>query len=280
MRLGGPVFRWEDDPELFARRHQEKGYQAATCPKFLKAGDTALNQKFLQEMEKRDIIVAEVGAWSNPLSPDRKEAEKNIAYMTERLALAEEMNAKTCVNVVGSGTTETWYGPDAANYTKDFFDHAVDVTRRIIDAVHPKRTRLSFEIMPYSFLDGPEEYLQFIKSVDRPAVGVHFDPCNCVNSPRRYYHLTPFLERCFDLLGDKIVSIHLKDIKLLVNRITVVFEEVPIGCGGMDYLTLLRRINRLPQDTPAILEHLNSEEEYDAAATALRNYAVQADVRI
>ena len=60
MRLGGPVFRWEDDPELFARRHQEKGYRAATCPKFLKAGDTALNQKFLQEMEKQVRIIGKV----------------------------------------------------------------------------------------------------------------------------------------------------------------------------------------------------------------------------
>lgn len=280
MRLGGPVFRWEDDPELFARRHQEKGYRAATCPKFLKAGGTALNQKFLRELQKRDVTVAEVGAWSNPLSPDKEEAEKSIAYMTERLALAEEMGAATCVNVVGSGTAATWYGPDAANYTRDFFDHAVDVVRRIIDAVQPKRTRLSFEIMPYSFLDGPQEYLQFLKAVDRPAAGVHFDPCNCVNSPRRYYHLTPFLEQCFDLLGDKMVSVHLKDIKLLVDRITVVFEEVPIGRGGMDYLTLLRRINRLPKDTPAILEHLGSEEEYDAAAAALRRYAAQAGVEI
>lgn len=45
MRLGGPVFRWEDDPELFARRHQEKGYRAATCPKFLKCGRHGVEPK-------------------------------------------------------------------------------------------------------------------------------------------------------------------------------------------------------------------------------------------
>ncbi len=280
MRLGGPVFRWDDDPALFALRHQEKGYRAATCPKFLKAGDTALNQQFVWEAAKRDVIFAEVGAWSNPLSPDMAEAEKNIAYMTERLALAEEIGAKTCVNVVGSGTTDSWYGPHASNYTKDFFDHAVDVVRRIIDAVNPKRTTLSFEIMPYTFLDGPEDYLRFLDAVDRKAAGVHFDPCNCVNSPRRYYQIGAFLEQCFYLMGNKIVSIHLKDIKLLTNRITVVFEEVPIGQGGMDYITLLRRIGRLDPDTPAILEHLNSEEEYDGAAAALRGYAKNAGIVI
>ena len=280
MRLGGPVYRWEEDPALFALRHQEKGYRAATCPKFLKAGDTALNEKYKREMAKRDVICAEVGAWSNPLSPNEEEAKKSIAFMTERLALAEEMGAKTCVNVVGSGTTINWFGPHASNYTKEFFDHAVDVVRSIIDAVQPQKTKLSFEIMPYTFLDGPEEYLRFLHAVDRKAAGVHFDPCNCVNSPRRYYQLTAFLNQCFDLLGDQIVSIHLKDIELLTRRITVVFEEVPIGTGGMDYLTLLRRISRLPADTPVILEHLNSEEEYDAAAAALRRYATEADAEI
>lgn len=280
VRLGGPVFRWENDPELFALRHEEKGYRAASCPGFLTAGDTDTNCRYVQALKNRDIVIAEVGAWCNPLAADRKEAEKNIAYMTERLFLAEEIGAKTCVNVVGSAGEATWFGPHFNNYSADFFALAVETARRILDAVHPRRTTLSFEIMPYCFLDGPEEYLRLLKAIDRKGTAVHFDPCNCVNSPRLYYHMREFLENAFRLLGPQMISLHCKDIRLKPEPVTVMFEEVPIGQGNMDYVTLLQHANLLADDTPMMLEHLEGENAYDAAALTLRSYAERAGVTI
>ena len=86
-----------------------------------------------------------------------------------------------------------------------------------------------------------------------------------MNSPRRFYENTAYIRHTFQLLKDEIVSLHLKDIALKPDALTVVFEEVPIGMGGMDYVTLMEEISRLPADTPAILEHLQTEAEYDLA---------------
>ena len=47
----------------------------------------------------------------------------------------------------------------------------------LIDAVKPKRTFLSIEMMPWSFPSGPDEYVRLIKAVDRQAFGVHLDVC-------------------------------------------------------------------------------------------------------
>ena len=96
-----------------------------------------MNTLFVRELEQRGILFAEVGAWCNPLSRDQKLAEQNIEHMIERLALAEELGAKTCVNILGTYTGKSWYGPHPDNYSADFFAQAVDVARRGVDAVKP-----------------------------------------------------------------------------------------------------------------------------------------------
>ena len=66
---------------------------------------------------------------------------------------------------------------------------------------------------------------------------------------------------------------HLKDIALRTDELTVMFDEVLLGTGGIEYLVLMEEIAKLPADTPAMLEHLETEEEYDKAAEAVIRFA-------
>lgn len=276
MRLGASVFYDGIDPEQYALAHVEKGYGAAVCPEWLSLERPKELENLKKAMKKHDIIVAEVGAWSNPLNPNKAEAEKSIRQMMDKLRLAEELGAVTCVNILGTKQTAGWFGPHAKGYSKEFFKEAVEVSQYIIDEVKPERTKLSFEMMPYYFLDSPEEYLKFLQAVDRKAAGVHLDICNTMNSPRRFYDNTNYIKHVFELLNKKIVTLHLKDIDLKAESTTVVFEEVLIGKGGMDLVTLMEEISKLPADTPAILEHLHTEEQYDMATNAATEFALKA----
>ena len=275
IRFGGPVFIDSIDPEALAAAHVTAGYRAAYCPESLTGRDENLISKTREAFSQADIMLAEVGAWCNPMSLDQDLARRNIAYVQERLALAEALGAGCCVNVVGTQSTDNWYAPHASGYTEDFFAQAVDVAREIIDAVNPVRTRMSFEVMPYMFLDGPEAYLRFLTAIDRPGAGVHFDPANCIYSPRLYYHNSDMIRQMFALLGDRIVSCHLKDIRLMAEPPTVMFEEVRIGLGALDYRVLLTELNALQRDIPAMLEHLPNENEYILASHAVRQIAAQ-----
>ena len=279
MRLGGPVFYQGNDPEAFALAHVEKGYKAAYCPPDIHTGMTDEIARYREALKKHDIVLAEVGVWNNPLSRDREEAKKAFDYAVSRLALAEEMGAKCCVNVVGTWYDRNWYGPCAENYTDDFFAYAVEVSRKIIDAVKPVHTKMSFELMPYVFLDSPQEYMRFLKAVDRSGAGIHFDPANCINSPRLLYGSAAFFEEAFTIFNDAIISIHLKDIDMRPYPLSVMLDEAPIGEGKLDYKRLLKLIDtRLPKDTPGMLEHLNDEASYDAAAASVRKFAAGAGV--
>jgi len=273
MRLGGSVFYNGTDPEEYALAHVKKGFGAALCPDWISIEKPSELINFKKAMKKHDITIAEVGAWCNPLHPDKKQAEENIQFMINRLRLAEELEATTCVNILGTKQTATWFGPHKDGYSESFFQEAVSVSQYIIDTVKPQHTKLSFEMMPYCFLDSPDAYLAFLKAVDRKEAAVHLDICNTMNHPKRFFENGEFIKETFELLKDNIVTMHLKDITLKEDSLTVAFEEVLLGTGGIDYMVLMEEIAKLPEDTPAMLEHLETEVEYDQAAEAVISFA-------
>lgn len=270
MRLGGPVFGDTSTPEAWIAALRAAGYTAATCPLDNKA-DAATIRAYAQAAAGADIVIAEVGAWSNPLAPDEAERTAARAHCKRQLALADAIGARCCVNIAGSRGTQ-WDGPHPDNLTDATFDLIVGTVQGIIDAVRPDRACYALETMPWMYPDSPDSYLRLLKAIDRPQMAVHFDPVNLISSPQRFFENTAFLRECFAKLGPSIKTCHGKDIAL-DGRLTTHLDEVRPGLGGLDYHTFLTELDKLPADTPLMLEHLPSEEEYDLAARHIRAVA-------
>jgi sugar phosphate isomerase/epimerase len=186
MRLGGPVSDESCDPERWVADVKRRGYTAVPAP--LQGGEPdAIVQAYVEAATAGGVLIAEVGAWSNPLSPDEATRKAALELCQERLALADAIGARCCVNIAGS-RGEQWDGPHPDNLTED------------------------------------------------------------------------------------IKSCHAKDIRLS-GKLTVHLDEVRPGLGSLDYRTFLREIDKLDPDTPLLLEHLPSEEEYALAAGYVRSVA-------
>jgi sugar phosphate isomerase/epimerase len=263
IRLGGPSFAKTEDPEELALAHRKLGYRAAYCPG-VALKDTDRIKALSEAFGRQDVVIAEVGRWCNLMEADPERRRKNLESVTEGLALAEAIGALCCVDIAGSFSRTSWFGPHPENLSQAYFDAAVENARKIIDAVKPKRARFTYEVMGWALPDGPDSYVRMIKAVERPAFGVHLDPCNLVNSPARFYQNTALLNECFDKLGQWIVSCHAKDLTWDVEM-NVHFREVAPGKGSMDYTTYLKRLAELPQNAPLMLEHLATAEEYAGA---------------
>ncbi len=265
--LGGPAER--GDPDTWIRDLKRKGYRAAYCPVGSSAPDDLI-RAYAEAARKADITIAEVGAWSNPISPDDRTRRKAIARCQGQLALADRIGARCCVNISGSRSKQ-WDGPHPDNLTKDTFDLIVETTRTIIDAVKPTRTYFTLETMPWAYPDSPDSYLRLLQAIERPRFSVHLDPVNMINSPQRYYRSGDLIRECFRKLGPHIKSCHAKDI-LLEPKLTTHLNEVRPGLGGLDYAAFLTELSRLP-DTPLMLEHLETDQEYRQAAEHIRSVA-------
>ncbi len=275
LRLGGPIFIKTDDPVQLAQEHRRLGYSAAYVPSVsLHESDkiAAIRKAF----SSHNVLIAEVGAWVNMLDADDEKRKKNIAYVTERLALAEEIGAINCVNIGGSYSKTQWDGPDARNMTREYFDATVENCRKVIDAVKPVKAKFSLEMMGWSLPDGPDSYLKFIKAVNRPAFGAHVDIANILNSPYRFYNNKALINETFKKLGPWITSCHAKDV---IGKEVHLAEAMP-GKGGMDYSAYLSCIVSLRQEAPLMLEHLRSSEEYDQAREFVRNKAGELGIQL
>jgi len=277
MRLGGPIFQRPNSPEAWVVSVQAKGYRAAYCPVGPDADDTTV-RAYEDAARKADLVIAECGAWSNPLSKEEKIRNEALANCRRQLDLAERIGARCCVNIAGSRGAK-WDGPCAEDLTEETFALVVESVRSIIDAVKPKRAFYTLETMPWMYPDSVESYERLIKAIDRPQFAVHYDAVNLVNCPARYFNNAALIREFVRRMGPKIKSCHLKDIRLAPD-LTVHLSEVPLGDGGLDHRCLLTELNGLDVDLPVMLEHLSGEKEYDAAARYARDVAAKAGVKV
>lgn len=278
MRLGGPIFGPAETPEQWLSEVKKEGYSAAYAPKAVQAWpiDTAACKGYEDAARAAGVVIAEVGAWSNPICSDPEERRKAVELCQQRLAIADTIGARCCVNITGSRGAK-WDGPHKDNLTQETFDMIVECTRTIIDGVKPKRTFYALETMPWALPDSADSYAALLKAIDRKGCAVHLDPVNLINCPSRYYDTAAVIRECFAKLGPQIKSCHAKDI-LLSRNLTVHLDEVPPGQGGLDYATYLHELNKLDPDVPLMLEHMKDAETYRAAAAHIRTVATTEEI--
>jgi sugar phosphate isomerase/epimerase len=276
MKLGGPVGGYSD-PAGWIAALDAKGYGAAYCPVGPDADDATV-AAYSAAARQAGVVIAEVGAWSNPLSRDATEREAALTRCRNGLALADRIGANCCVNIAGSLGAK-WDGPDGGDLTDETFEAIVAMVRSIVDAVEPSRACYTLETMPWMYPDSPDCYLRLMEAIDREHFAVHFDPINLINCPWRYYHNAELIDEFLTKLGPHIKSVHLKD-ATMSDQFMVHLNECRPGLGTVDYQALLRGLDKLRPDLPVMMEHLPNDEEYDLAAEYIRGVAREAGVAV
>jgi len=263
IRLGGPVDAKSNDPAEIARAHKAAGYRAAYCPN-VSLNDAGRIKAVRDAFGAQDVVIAEVGAWCNMVAAEAAGREKNLKYVCERLALADEVGALCCVDYLGSVVPGTQFAPHPDAFTSKGFELCVQTVRKVIDAVKPRRAKFCLEMMQWCLPDSPESYLDLVKAVDRKAFAVHLDPVNIIVSPRLYFGNASLLRTCFTMLGEWVTSCHAKDI-IAREELTLHLYECRPGAGMLDYRAYLTELHALPRDVPLMLEHLPNMQEYAKA---------------
>ena len=278
MRLGGSVMKPYNSPKEWLAQVKELGYSAVVFPVDSTASAATIRE-YADVCRDNDLLIGEVGAWRNVMALDPKEREANLDWNIRQLELAETVGANCCVNISGS-FAEYWDGYHPDLDTKETWDLVVSNTQRIIDAVKPTHTAYSLEPMPWMVPESPEQYLQLMKDVDRPAFKVHLDYCNMLNSIERYRHASEFITHCFELLGPHIVSIHAKDALIVQGGLPIVINEIIPGAGSLDLSLVTKLAHGLGDDIPVFVEHLDTHEQYMQAAKVMREAAKKAGVPV
>lgn len=262
MRIGAHVFGYSNARE-WAQLHKKLGYGAAYWPLALDAPEQQV-EEYAAEARHHDLLISEIGAWNNMLAADPDEAERNVQANIDALRLADRVGARCCINITGS-LSDTWDGPHPKNMSEEVFAKAVENIRRIIDTAAPQRAFYTVEMMPWMVPNSIEGMQALLNAVGRRQFAVHADMCNMVNSFEKVYENAALTRRFFRTFGRQIKAVHAKDI-CLGKKLTLQITEVMPGQGVMDLDTVLTECEALDADMPVMVEHLNDEQEYTAAA--------------
>ena len=76
-----------------------------------------------------------------------------------------------------------------------------------------------------------------------------------------YYENRKLIKNTFDLLGDQILSCHVKD-AILDHSLTVCIRETECGKGELDLKYYIEQAEKYNPEMPMIIEHLPDMDRY------------------
>ena len=263
MRLGGwYAAETIEELEPLCEKLDRHGLSAIGAPYGLGGFTDDQCAAFGAKADELGIVIGEVGMWDNLMVDDHAQRDRLIGYVRTLLQKAEIMGCRCVVTLVGSKDAEGGaIAPHPYMSTDACKAEFREIVLRTLDGLDLKRTGYGIEPWCNTFFYQPEEIRAFIDYVDHPRFGLHLDQMNMV-CQAEYFQTTELINRTFDLLADKALSVHFKDVRWDPGHMLLKLDEVLIGEGVMDYDTFVSRLPELPPDITCFCEHLMTEDQY------------------
>ena len=104
-------------------------------------------------------------------------------------------------------------------------------------------------------INSPERMHRLMTELNSPNMAVIFDPLNLLTISN-YDKQDELIKNMFELLGDKIVAIHLKDFGIVDGKL----KQCKIGDGIMNIPLLFSLIRKYKPQIPVILEEIDEND--------------------
>lgn len=280
MRLGG-YFHAQTLEQLTPLCAQLDCYGLSTIPAPARLAVMSPEEcaAFGDAARAQGLVIGEAGMWENLLTPDASLQAQRVANLRQLLRGAAQMGCHCVVALVGTkDPSDSALAPHPYLYTPACREEFRELVLRILDGLELKTTKFAIEPWHNTFFYQPEAIREFIDRVDHPAFALHLDQMNMIDQ-QHFYDATALINTTFDLLADKVASVHLKDLRCDFRHMFLKWDEVYIGDGVMDYPTYLTRLAQLPPDTPCFCEHMAEERDYALNFARLHHFAAGAGVR-
>ncbi|MDL2229256.1 sugar phosphate isomerase/epimerase [Treponema sp. OttesenSCG-928-L16] len=211
---------------------------------------------------KRDISIAVLGCYINPVHPDSDERERMLTRFEEHLRYVRDFGCAVVGTETGSCNADCSFHPDTAKpETFDLFCSSLERLLKTaekcgsivgIEPVADQHTICSIELME-----------QLLRRFESPSLKVIYDPVNLIPKAGLEESQESFFKRAFEAFGNHIAAVHLKDFRMEGgNKI----GDLPTGTGSLDYRSLLKLISEKKDGVDLLLE--NNGPQFFAASSA------------
>jgi len=260
------------------KRLRDSGYTAVvTSPEPInKLNDSDLTA-LRSAMKQYDVVVFEVGGYTNMIHPDMATRQKNLKHLAMCIETADKVGCPMVGTISGSLDPVNFFNVTPDNWTEKTWKMLVDSMKQVLKDTSGMKAAIGMEAQVTTNIDGPRAHKRLINDVGDKRCAVNLDPVNMV-SLATYYHTTELLNECFDLLGESILGCHAKDTFIFPDQQTVHVQEVCSGRGVMDYETYLVRLSRMKWPRALLPEHIPNDQYVEAYAY-IRKVAAKVGVK-
>jgi sugar phosphate isomerase/epimerase len=190
---------------------------------------------------------------------------------------------------VGFGWSKEFGWPSPDIWPKKTWNERIAGVADLAEVAEREGVDIAAHPLYFTPLKSVERCKDLIGSVGSPRLKILLDLVNMCE-PYMYHSTTDLVNQAFDELGEHIVSMHAKDVKISGggigggaksekgNPIVHIDEAVP-GTGVMDYPTIMKRLGELPQEITLHVEHFEYEDAI-AGQQYIRSVARQVGVKV
>lgn len=215
--------------------------------------DEAIAAKIADKLKAHGLSVSVLGCYINPVDTNEERRAAALKRFKNFILYAKAFGARVIGTETGSiGSLELTRSEE--NY-RSFIRDFTPIVR------FAEKHGVTVAIEPvYSFtIYSAEIMARMISDISSDNLAVIFDPSNIITADN-YQNQTQIIDGFFDLLGEKIQAVHIKDFDIKDGAKAF----APAGHGLLDIKHLFKRIERLPQIPELILDELPAIQYTDA----------------
>lgn len=227
-------------------------------PSFNETGEMSLegfeqDAKMLRALaEKEGMILTSLASglyWSYSLTAtDPAVRQKAQDIVRAQIDCAVALGVDAILVVPGAVGRGFWGGNDNVSYA-DAYARALDGIKAVAPYAEEKGVKIGLENVWNNFLLSPLEMARFIDEVDSPCVGAYFDIGNVIR--------TGEAEHWIEVLGKRIVRMHIKDFKRAVGTLDGFCDLL---CGDVNFSKVVQAMKKIGYDG-AVTAEMNIESQ-------------------
>ncbi|MHC5215072.1 sugar phosphate isomerase/epimerase family protein [Enterococcus sp. LJL128] len=205
------------------------------------------------EFMKSGVQIAILSCYINMIHPNQDTREELLQKFEAYVQYAKYFGASMVASETGNVLPEIVFTEQ--NFTEGAFELAVESIQRLVKCGEKYGILVGIEPGLNHPIYSVERMNQLIQRIDSDYLGVVLDATNLITAAN-YQQQTTILKQAFELFGEKIAAIHLKDFVIEAGKVI----PAAVGEGLMDIEGMLEIINTHKPLINIVLEETKNEK--------------------
>ncbi len=208
--------------------------------------------------------IALIGAYFNPVHPNKEKISRGIAVFKDYLDCARALGCDTVGSETGSYNGDPWiYHP--MNHSDEALDRVVETFGELAEYALTRGVNIGMEGAFGHVCHTPERLDEAVRRIGKSNIKIIFDLYNYLDVSN-YESAYEILDRGLSIFGDRILLFHVKDFTVGEEKLC----QCGVGKGILDFDTILKKIYAHNPNAILVLEGTVGED-IDYAVSFLRD---------